>query len=240
MDHAAAKDRFFRYEENFLNCSRGCSSAIENLSRADGNVDRIIATSVEVEGELSEAESYVRAMDVEHRNIMGQDKRTFVDKVRNYRDELKDMNHRYNKVKFAAESEALKKGSSSSRTKLLNANTKLDKSTDTLHQSRALVGETEEIGTAILTDLKEQKETLRGAEDNVIETRGFTLEARRILKRMRDRAFWNKACIYIWIVVLFIAIMCVIIFGFAGVTVTSAPTQSPTIAPSQPPSRRLR
>lgn len=251
MDHVNAKDRFFRYEEHFLNCSRGCSRTLDQLSKADGNINRIIATSVEIEGEISEAESYVRAMDVEHRNIMGADKRDFVDRVRNYRDELKDLNQRFTKVKFQAESEAVKKGSSDSRTKLLSANAKLDKSSDTLLQSRALVGETEDVGTAILTDLKEQKETLQGAGSNVIETRGFTLEARRILKRMRERAFWNKACIYIWIVLLFIAIVCIILFGFIGVHVTPSDsssssaieTQNPTIRPTQAPSasgRRLR
>ena len=232
MDHVNAKDRFFRYEENFLNCSRGCSRAIDQLSKADGNINRIIATSVEIEGEISDAESYVRAMDVEQRNIMGADKRDFVERVRNYKQEFKHMSNRFNSVKYQAESEAVKKGSSDSRAKLLSANSKLDKSSDTLLQSRALVRETEDVGTAILTDLKEQKETLQGAETNVHETRGFTLEARRILKRMRERAFWNKACIYIWIVILFISICCIIIFGFIGVTVTAAPTQSPTNAPT--------
>lgn len=60
---------------------------------------------------------------------------------------------RYQSVKFNAESLALK-GGSSARTKLLNANQKLDQSTATLEQSRMILAQTEIIGTTIITDME--------------------------------------------------------------------------------------
>eukprot|EP01031_Cornospumella_fuschlensis_P010633 gene10633-13015_t len=82
-------DRFNRYEENFLNCSKIISRNLGGLDSADGNVDRIIACTVEVEGELSEAEGYLRAMDVEFRTLSAQDKRAAQQKVTEYREELR-------------------------------------------------------------------------------------------------------------------------------------------------------
>ena len=74
-------------------------------------------------------------------------------------------------AKFEAESVALKKGATGKRGQLLNANSKLDKSTATLQQSRLLVDETEKIGSATLSDLENQREILVDASGKVKETR---------------------------------------------------------------------
>jgi hypothetical protein len=43
-------DRFRRYEEDFLNSTKIISRSMRLLENANGNVDAVISTSVEVEG----------------------------------------------------------------------------------------------------------------------------------------------------------------------------------------------
>ena len=218
MEAEGAKDRFARYEEHYYNCTRICSRALQQLQKANGDVDRIIASSVEVEGELSEAEGYIRAMEVETRYVKGAEKRKLTEKLSDFKTEFRDNNQKFTKAKFEAESIALKKGATGTRGRLLNVNSKLDKSTATLKQSRALVDETEKIGASTLSDLENQREILIDASGKVKETRTHAEEARQILKRMANRAFWNKFCVYIWIVILFAAIVAIIYFGFLAPT----------------------
>ena len=81
-------------------------------------------------------------------------------------------------------------------------------------QSRALVEETEKVGSATLSDLENQREVLMDASGKVDQTRTYAEDARHILKQMANRAFWNKFCVYIWILILFAAIITIVYFGF--------------------------
>ena len=206
-------DRFRRYEENFLNATRIVSRGVHKLGEANGNVDLVISSSVEIEGELSEAEGYLKAMDVEYRTMSSADKRAAQQKVTDYKEEYRMMQSNYQTAKFQAESLALK-GGPSSRTRLLQANQRLDHSTATLEQSRRLVGQTEKIGDSILADMEMQKETLMDAQSKVKETKGFTVEAKRVLRLMGNRAFMHKCCVWFTIIFLAAIIGVVAYFGF--------------------------
>eukprot|EP01035_Chromulina_nebulosa_P017766 gene17766-23368_t len=180
-------DRFKRYEEDFLNSMKIISRGMRQLDSAAGNIDVVISSSVEIEGELSEAEGYLRAMDVEFRSISSNDKKYALQKLTEYRDEYKETLQKYQTSKFNAEAQALK-GGPNARTKLLNSNQRLDQSTLLLEQSRQALAHTEKIGTNILTDLESQKETLMSASTKVKETRSFTAEAKQVLRSMGNRA----------------------------------------------------
>ena len=176
--------------------------------------DQIVAASVEIEGELSEAEGYLRAMDIEFRSMTSMEKRGAQLKLNDYREELKQLQSTYTTSKLSAESIALK-GGPSSRTKLLNANQKLDSSTATLEQSRQILANTQQVGDTVLTDLETQKETLMDARNKVKETKDFTSEARRVLRMMGNRAIIHKMCVIFTIIALGAAIVAT---GYYGVT----------------------
>eukprot|EP00429_Kryptoperidinium_foliaceum_P122306 CAMPEP_0176330476 /NCGR_PEP_ID=MMETSP0121_2-20121125/76046_1 /TAXON_ID=160619 /ORGANISM="Kryptoperidinium foliaceum, Strain CCMP 1326" /LENGTH=72 /DNA_ID=CAMNT_0017673275 /DNA_START=54 /DNA_END=268 /DNA_ORIENTATION=+ len=69
------------------------------------------------------------------------------------------------------------KGGPNARSKLLNANQRLDSSTATLEQSRNILYQTENIGDAVITDLESQKEKLVDAREKVKDTKRFTVDA---------------------------------------------------------------
>lgn len=207
-------NRFRRYEENYLNSTRIVNHTLQRLSLANGVIDDVISITVEIESELSESEGYLRAMDVEHRTVGPQDKRSAQEKVQDYRNEYREMLTKFKTAKHEAELLALRGGGNESRARLLKANARLDSSTATLQNSRQLVSQTEQIGGTILTDMAVQREILLNADEKVEETRGFTSQAKGVLKMMSNRALYHKVCIYAWIVILFIAILCIVYFGF--------------------------
>lgn len=183
------------------------------LDRANGNVDTVISASIEIEGELSEAEGYLRAMDVEFRTMAASEKKGVQSKVSGYKEEFRQLQQSFQNTKFNAESEALKSGGSTARNRIAASNQKLDDATASLEQSRQLVAQTENIGNAVITDLKSQKETLETAAERVDETKGFTVEAKRILAMMGRRAILHKILITLTVIVLAAAIGCVAWFG---------------------------
>lgn len=167
---------------------------------------------MDIETEISEAEAYVRALDVESRSAMG-DKRVIANKLVDFKNELKTLNDSFRNCKFEAEQQALKVGSST-RTKLTSNNDKLDKSTRTLEQSRMLVAQTQEVGNVILTDLESQREQLEDAHGKVKDTKQITLDAKGMLRMMYNRAIIHKVLTYLTIVILFGVICIMIYFGF--------------------------
>lgn len=175
--------------------------------------DAVISTSVEIEGELSESEGYLRAMDVEFRTMASADKKYAQQKVNEYREEYRQTLLHYQNTKFNAEAQALK-GGPGARQKLLTSNQKLDNSTAMLEQSRQLVANSEQIGNSIITDMERQKETLKEAQGKVQDTRQITLDARKILKAMGNRAVMHKCCVFFTIIVLLIVIIVIAWYGF--------------------------
>jgi len=209
------QDRFNRYEENFLNSTRIVRRSINQLDQAKGNVDSVISTVVDMEGELSEAEGYLRAMDIEFRSMATSDKRSSQQKVTEYREELRNLHNSFQTSKANAEALALK-SSSSARTKLINLNQKLDASTATLEKSRAIIADTENIGDQIITDMESQKEKLQDAKEKVKDTKSLTSEARRVLRTMGYRNVMHKICVACTIVILFGAIVGIGYWVFAS------------------------
>lgn len=174
--------------------------------------DVVVTQTVEIEGELSEAEGFLRAMDVEFKTMAANEKRNAQQKVNDYKQEHRQMQNNFQTAKYKAESLALK-GGPNARTKLLNANQKLDDSTATLEKTRNILNQTEAIGDTIITDLESQKETLVDARDKVKETKRFTVDAKQILRMMGNRALMHKACVMFTIVLLFGAIIGIGYYG---------------------------
>ncbi|KAJ1402042.1 hypothetical protein B484DRAFT_457857 [Ochromonadaceae sp. CCMP2298] len=207
-------DRFNRYAENFTNSSRIVSRCMAQLETASGNIGTVISETIEIEGEISEAEGYLRAMEVELKTISASDKRNAQQKVTESKADLKQMQSSYQSAKFRAEALALKSGSGG---KSITSNQKLDNSTATLEQSRNILHQTEQIGDDIINDLEGQKETLQETKEKVTETRQFTMDAKYVLRMMGNRALMHKACVMFTIVILFGAIIGVGYYGIVGV-----------------------
>lgn len=192
-----------------MNCSRIISRTMIQLEASNRNVDNFISASVDMEGELAEAEANVRALDVEFRTMSSIEKRNTQQKVNGYKEELKNLQQQYATCRSQIESSMLKGGvtATGDRSKLVSANERLDQSTAILENSRQIIAETENIGTSIISDMESQKEKLGSAKQNVQDTHSITEKAKGILRSMYSRAVSHKVGVAVTMVLLFGAIV---------------------------------
>jgi vesicle transport through interaction with t-SNAREs protein 1 len=97
----------------------------------------------------------------------------------------------------------------------IRTNALLDRSTNSLEQSRQLVANTEIIGKNVITDLESQREQLLGAKENLSETKDFAGTAKRLLRSMGRKALMQRFTLILSIISLFVVICLIIYFGLA-------------------------
>lgn len=211
-----ASDRFRRYEEEFVNASRNTSRLINQLNANNGNVDSIIAVSIDIEGEIAEAEGFLKALEIEFRGIIVGDKKRLQTKLIDYNNEFKNLLEEYKKSKFAAEKKALTSDSNNAqaRAKLMKNTLKLQDSTKSLENSRMLVAQSEGIGNTIMSDLEGQRELLESAHENVKSANQYAYDSKSVLRMIGNRAIIHMVSMYVICGVLFGLICIVIYYGF--------------------------
>jgi len=211
-----ASDRFRRYEEEFVNASRNTTRLINQLNAINGNVDTIISISIDIEGEITEAEGFKKALEIELRSIIVGDKKGMQTKLIDYNKELKGIVEEYRKSKFDAEKKALtsENNNAQSRAKLMKNTTKLHNSTKTLENSRMLVAQTEGIGSTIMSDLEGQKELLESSHENVKSANQYAGDSKYVLRMIGNRAIIHMISMYLINIILFGLICIVIYYGF--------------------------
>ena len=97
-----------------------------------------------------------------------------------------------------------------------DAASSLSRSTQLLEDSMRKIGETEVIGDAVASNMESQRAQLINASDKVHEMRGFTSDARAILRSMGRRAIMEKCVLITIIIVLIISIILVVYYRFLG------------------------
>jgi len=172
------------------------------LENSNGNVDNVISATVELEGELSEAEGYLRAMEIEFRTISSADKKNAQQKTNDYKDEYRQLQENFKKVKNNADLIVMKNNVPNSQTKLVTFNQKLDSSTALLEKSRQTLAQTDALGDNIISNLEAQRENLVDADEKVRDTKKIAVDAKYVLRMMGNRALMHKACVMLTIVIL--------------------------------------
>ena len=91
---------------------------------------------------------------------------------------------------------------------------RLQRTTKQLAEIQRDVHETEDIAVAIIDDMEQQREQLLNTKRMVWETQDFSNSAQQILKDMQNTAFRKRACLWLMIVLLVVAICYVLWFGY--------------------------
>ena len=202
--------RFLSYEESYMNSQ---SILLRGFKRMEVSKDEAHAVSIELEGELSEAEGYLEAMEAESRSMVFVEKSKFEPRVGRYRGDYAGLVDKLAaSINLAARRRA--ENPSSSHKTLVSSNSKLDNSTKVLNDSLATIAQTDNMGAQTIEDLEQQKRALESARDNVEDTQGVVGTAGRVLKEMANRALRHK--IFLWtLVVVFAGLIGVVVYyGF--------------------------
>lgn len=182
-------------------------------------IDTIIHAIVDLEGEISESDGYLKAMEVcvhsirmDTENVTPAEKVFFLSSFQRHSDELQHVKSLFNNIKNQYQtslnvSNTSKSGSSSSSSQSLHESTRmLEESRRVLHQSQAVSDE-------VIIDLEHQKESLLSSQNHVKQTTQVTNDAKAILKQMRTTIWLKKIRIYVIIVVLAVTIALIVYFG---------------------------
>ena len=194
-------------------------------------------TVIEAEDELVECEAYVstiilffamavsfflsqlKAMDVELRSVVSSEKKNASIKIMEYKEEFRNITIHFTKAKDLVESSYLMSSAKAIdadkvKFKETRGNRAILNATNSLEQSRQIVSETEEIGTNIISGMRNQREQLIVAADNVSDTRNVTQTAKSVLSKMGNKAFLHKLSLIGIIIILACLITLVVYNGF--------------------------
>jgi len=202
--------RYLSYEESYNNTK---AILLRGFKRMETSGDEALGISLELEGELSEAEAYLEAMETETRSMVFVEKSKFEPRVGRYRGEYAGLVDKLAASVNMAARRVAESPSSSHRT-LASSNSKLDNSSNLLNDSLATIAQTDNIGAQTIEDLEQQKRALEAARDNVEDTQGIVGTAGRVLKEMANRALRHKVFLWTMVIVLAGLIGVVVYYGF--------------------------
>ncbi|AFZ79358.1 hypothetical protein BEWA_022060 [Theileria equi strain WA] len=98
------------------------------------------------------------------------------------------------------------------RVHLLHQASVLDESYDHLSQSRMSLLETNEIGANVMSKLLNQRDSIIRTKKLVQDTGNIHGETRGLIRSIGRSDYWTKVLMYITIVALSVAIICVLIY----------------------------
>ncbi|CAK9162945.1 unnamed protein product [Ilex paraguariensis] len=178
----------------------------------------------EIKSGLDAAESLIRKMDLEARNLQPNVKAVLLAKLREYKSDLNNLKNEVKRIASsnfnqAARDELLESGmpdsltvSADQRARLLMSTERLNKSSDRIRDSRSTMLETEDLGVSILQDLHQQRQSLLHANNTLYGVDDNMSRSKKILTAMSRRMSRNKWIIGAVIVVILVAVILILYF----------------------------
>ncbi|KAM0009430.1 putative vesicle transport v-SNARE domain superfamily protein [Helianthus debilis subsp. tardiflorus] len=225
-------ETFEGYERQYCELSASLSKKCTSASLLDGG-HRMLDLSLqfqkkqkiaEVKAGIDEAESLIRKMDIEARNLPPNVKAVLLAKLREYKSDLNNLKSEIKRIAStnlnqAARDELLESGmadaaavSADQRGRLMMSTERLNKSSDRVRDSRRTMLETEELGVSLLQDLHQQRQsllhahgTLHGVDENVGKSK-------KIMTNISRRMNRNKWIIGFMVTILIVAIILILYF----------------------------
>eukprot|EP00002_Diphylleia_rotans_P040769 TRINITY_DN9750_c0_g2_i1.p1 TRINITY_DN9750_c0_g2~~TRINITY_DN9750_c0_g2_i1.p1 ORF type:complete len:221 (-),score=56.62 TRINITY_DN9750_c0_g2_i1:302-964(-) len=213
-------DLFQTYETDFLVQKNEVVRAIDSITSETADVRR--QSEKNVDARLKEMDVLIQQMELEVRSLSEPKKSTYAARLKDHKSQVSNSKANL-KRNLAAAKEA------ESRSALMDASAyelgdisvqqrkKVTGTTDKLHQTSAriqethrIVLETEEVGTAILAELSDQRDTLERVRGNLGNTQDKLSEAKRVITSMGKRMVTNKIMMLMIILFLLGAIVFVI------------------------------
>ncbi|KAM0058229.1 putative GOSR2/Membrin/Bos1, vesicle transport v-SNARE domain superfamily [Helianthus debilis subsp. tardiflorus] len=215
-------ETFEGYERQYCELSASLSKKCTSASLLDGEQKK--QKIAEVKAGIDEAESLIRKMDIEARNLPPNVKAVLLAKLREYKSDLNNLKSEIKRIAStnlnqAARDELLESGmadaaavSADQRGRLMMSTERLNKSSDRVRDSRRTMLETEELGVSLLQDLHQQRQsllhahgTLHGVDENVGKSK-------KIMTNISRRMNRNKWIIGFMVTILIVAIILILYF----------------------------
>ncbi|GJN18621.1 hypothetical protein PR202_gb05797 [Eleusine coracana subsp. coracana] len=216
---------FESYERQYCEASASLARKCTAAASLQG-VEKLKQKAAEIKSGIDGAESLIRKMDLEARNLQPSIRAGLLAKLREYKSDLNNLKGTLKRISSGnaqqgAREELLESGmadtlgvSADQRSRLLRATERQNQTTDRLRDSHRTMLETEDLGVSILHDLHQQRQSLLHAHDTLHTVDDNLGKSRRIIGAMVRRMDRNKWIIGIIIALLVLAILVILYFKF--------------------------
>ncbi|XP_071693526.1 vesicle transport v-SNARE 13-like [Rutidosis leptorrhynchoides] len=215
-------EKFEGFERQYCDLSATLSKKCTSASLLDGEQKKQKIS--EVNAGIDEAEALIRKMDNEARSLPPNVKAVLLAKLREYKSDLNNLKSEIKRIAStnlnqAARDELLESGmadaasvSADQRARLLMSTERLNKSSDTVRDSRRTMLETEELGVSLLQNLHQQRESLLNAHGNLYGVDENVNKSKKIMTNISRRMNRNKWIIGSIVALLIFAIILILYF----------------------------
>ncbi|KAG7189017.1 hypothetical protein KM043_008610 [Ampulex compressa] len=208
------------YEQQYAVLTADITAKIGRIWVLNGNEKR--AFIQDVDRQIEEAQELLEQMELEVRGMNGVARDRLRGRVESHRAELKRLTQEFQSAKkpkddsidIAIDESWDNNVTEDQRKRLLDASERIDRSGRTLQNGYRMVLETEEIGTQVLKDLHDQRETIQRSRGRLRETDADLGRGSRLLSGMIMRSLQQRIILAVVALALVIVACFVVYYSF--------------------------
>ncbi|XP_068737571.1 vesicle transport through interaction with t-SNAREs homolog 1A-like [Montipora capricornis] len=210
-------DLFNHYEQQFGNISAEITARICKIPNLHGTSKKAAIT--DVQRCLDEARELIEQMELEVREVSGEEKSKLGHRLKAYKNEMERFEQDLRKARVALSDQEGRNellggedshSSEDQRARLLDNTERLERSGRHLEEGYKMCVETEQIGVDIMNNLQRDREVIERARDRTRQTDKNLSKSSRILTGMMRRVIQNR---------IIMAIICLAILGIIGLVI---------------------
>lgn len=208
------------YEQQYAVLTADITAKISRIIISSGSEKRALVQ--DVDRQIEEAQELLEQMELEVRGMSGVVRDRLRGRVESHRVELKRLTQDFFSAKKPKD-ESVDLGGEETwdnsvtedqRRRLLDASDRIDSTGRTLQNGYRMILETEEIGSQVLKDLSDQRETIQRSRGRLRETDAELGRGSRLLTSMIVRALQQRIVLALVALVLIIVACFVIYYSF--------------------------
>ncbi|CAH3174676.1 unnamed protein product [Porites evermanni] len=209
---------FTHYEQQFGNISAEITAKICKIPNLHGSSKKGVVS--DVERCFDEARELIEQMELEVREVTGEEKARLNNRLKAYKNEMQRFEQDLKKARVAFSDqegrnellggEDSQYSSEDQRARLLDNTERLERSGRQLEEGYKMCVETEQIGVDIMNNLHRDREVMERARDRTRGTDKNLTKSSRILTGMMRRIIQNR---------IIMAIICLAILGVIGLVI---------------------
>lgn len=211
-----SSENFESLEDDFISIKDGVTTKINDLLfKSSGEKRKNLIR--EIQRELDDAQRLLEDLQVEAKAAPHPFRLQMNNRIKQYRQDLQNLKRKVtqneissasnNRNQLFARSNQLDDESTSSsalvannRSRLLQMNETIDRTTETVYRTQQIAAETDQVGIAVVDELGTQREALIRTKERLVDTDVNLSKSRRILRSMYRRVMTNKLILVVIII----------------------------------------
>ncbi|XP_043493114.1 vesicle transport through interaction with t-SNAREs homolog 1A [Polistes fuscatus] len=208
------------YEQQYAVLTADITAKIGRIRIQSGSEKRALIQ--DVDREIEEAQELLEQMELEVRGMSGNARDRLRGRVESHRAELKRLTQEFHSAKrpkedsidIAVEESWENNVTEDQKKRLLDASDRIDRTGRSLQNGYRMVLETEEIGSQVLKDLHDQRETIQRGRGRLRDTDAELGRGSRLLSGMIIRSLQQRLILVVIALALIIATCFVVYYSF--------------------------